>query len=39
MRARYQAWADTAIAPEIVKAIYFVEARSRLAPYTTRAGG
>ena len=23
--ARYQAWADTAIAPDIVKAIYFVE--------------
>jgi signal transduction histidine kinase len=37
--ARYQAWAATAIAPEVVKAVYFVEGPELHAPSTGRREG
>jgi signal transduction histidine kinase len=37
--ARYEAWSETAIAPEIVKAVYFVEGPELHGPFTQRRNG
>jgi signal transduction histidine kinase len=37
--ARYQAWSETAIAPEIIKAVYFVEGPELHGPFAERRGG